>query len=290
MVRCLSVVMLLVGVDLVRADAFDHYTNLILDKVPAATGVKKVDAVTQDMLVEHARALPGITAAFVVVKTNEGRMCKMLVLPARQKVSEKVSVPILLIERFVTYREGEERTILAQGQNVRLFADFRFNLELGQVVPGSVPADVNVVVKGDAVQLEPIAKAELYLVTRHLPEANPKPGPRPTPGAAFTPQFFNGVYKLLDDGRRSGVLHLKVDAEGEVVGHFYSDKDGQKYDVAGKIGNPHHSIQFRITFPRTIQFFEGLIFTFDGQAITGTARLEERSTAFYALRQADSGK
>jgi hypothetical protein len=269
----------------VQADAFDHYTNEILVKIPEATGVKKIAQLTQDQLVEHSRALPGITAAFVVVRTGEGRMCKMLLLPARQKVSSDESVPILLIERFVTFREGEERTIEAQGHNIRLFADFRFNLDLGQVVPASVPADIRLVAKDGQVAVEPVGKAELFLVTRHLPDANPKGTAKPTPGAPFTPQFFNGVFKLNEDGRRLGTLHLKVSDGGEVLGHFYSAKDGQKYEVGGKIGNPNHSIQFRITYPRSIQHFQGWIFTHDGQAITGSANLQDRETGFYALRQ-----
>ena len=47
-----------------------------------------------------------------------------------------------------------------------------------------------------------------------------------------------GTYRLLDDGRRSGSLTLKVADNGDVTGSFYSDKDGKKYDVTGKIGTP----------------------------------------------------
>src|SRR5687767_3984178 len=82
------------------ADTFDHYTNDILVKVPGADGVSKITQLTQDMMVENARALPGHTAAFVVVRTGEGRMCKLLLLPAQQKVAGTAAVPILLIERF----------------------------------------------------------------------------------------------------------------------------------------------------------------------------------------------
>src|SRR5262249_40594956 len=141
-----------------RADSFDHYTNAILAKVPAAKGTKNVKQLTPTMMVENSRVLPGITAAFLVVKTNDGRMSKLLVQPAQQKVDDGKKLPILLIERFVTFREGEERTIHAQGQNVHLFQGFRFNLDLGQLVPEAVGADLRLVTDGDKVFVEPLGK------------------------------------------------------------------------------------------------------------------------------------
>lgn len=266
------------------ADSFDHYFNEHLIKLTTAPQAIKVKELTPVMIVEHSRALPGLTAAFVVVKTNEDRMCKLLLQAARQKIHKDESVPILLIERYITYREGEERTIHAQGQNVRLFDGFRFNLDIGQVVPANVTADLRFVVSGDRVYLEPQGKAEIFLVTKHLAEATPKKPARPEIGAAFEPRYFNGVYKIYDDGRRSGTLHLNVTPDGSVTGSYYSDRDGQKYEVEGKVGNPNHSIQFRVTLPRTIQYFQGWMFTGDGRAITGTSKLQERETGFYAVR------
>jgi hypothetical protein len=266
------------------ADAFDNYINTVLTRVPGAKGVLKLKEATPGVLAEHSGVLPGTTAAFLVVRTNEGRFSKLLVQPARQKVSKDETVPIMLIERFVTYREGEERTILAQGQNVRLFDGFEFNLDVGQVVPAKVGGDIRLVAGPEKTALEPVRKAEMYLITKQLPEAAPKKSAKVVIGAAFQPRYFDGVYKLYDDGRRSGKLHLKVQQDGEVLGSYYSDKDGQKYEVTGKVGNPAYRIQFRITFPRTMQFFDGLMFTGDGRAITGTSRLQDRDTGFYALR------
>jgi hypothetical protein len=274
----------------VRADSFDHYTNQILVKVPAATGVKKIQKLTPELMVEHSRVLPGISATFVVVKTNEGRLSKLLVQPAQQKIKkgdgdDVKTVPILLLERFVTYREGEERTIDAQGKMIRLFGGFHFDLDMGQVVPANLGGDIRLVVKGEDSFVEPVGNAEIYLVTKHLKEANPKKQTRPEIGEAFEARYFNGSYKLYDDGRRTGTLHLKVADNKEVSGFYYSGKDGQKYEVAGKVGsNPNHAIQFRITFPKTVQSFQGLMFTGDGRAIVGSSRLQDRETGFYAIR------
>ena len=53
------------------ADAFDNYINTILLKVPQAKTVEKIVKLTPELMVQHNRALPGITAAFIVVKTND---------------------------------------------------------------------------------------------------------------------------------------------------------------------------------------------------------------------------
>jgi len=139
--------------------------------------------------------------------------------------------------------------------------------------------------KGEAF-VEPVGKAEMFLVTKHLPEATPKKAARPMVGEKFEVRFWNGTYKLHDDGRRSGTLKLSVTDDGVVSGFYYSDKDGQKYEVAGKVGNPAHSIQFHVTFPRTVQDFSGFLFTGDGSVMAGSTRLQDRDTGFYAVRQA----
>jgi hypothetical protein len=268
-----------------RADDFDNYTNRVLGKVPGAKGVRQLTQATPALLAEHAGVLGGAPGALLVVRTNEGRWAKLLVQPARQKVAGGHSVPILLIDRFVTYKEGEERAVLAQGGNIRLFAGFQFNLDMGQVVPDKVGGDLRFGAGPGKTAVEPVGKAALYLVTKPLPEAAAKKSAKLVVGAAFEPRYFNGDYKLYDDGRRSGTLRLKVAANGDVTGFYYSDKDGRKYEVEGKVGNPSHRIRFRITYPRTVQDFHGWLFTGDGRALTGYATLQGRETGFYAVRE-----
>jgi hypothetical protein len=282
---CLAAALALLAAPALRGDALDNYTNRVLAKVPGAPGVQKLRQATPALLAEHAGVLPGTTGALLAVRTNEGRWAALLAQPARQKLPGGRSVPILLLERFVTYKEGQERTVLARGRNVRLFGGFEFNLDMGQVVPASVGGDLRFAAGPGTARLEPVGKAELYLLTRPLPEAAPKKSDRPAAGAAFEPRFFNGSYKLYDDGRRSGTLRLKVAANGDVSGAYYSGKDGRRYDVEGKVGNPPHGIRFRITYPRTVQDFRGWLFTGDGRALTGYATLQGRQTGFYAVRE-----
>lgn len=267
-----------------RGDDFDNYTNRVLEKVPHSKGVKRITRLDRVTLIDGSGALRETTGALLVVKTNQGRWAKLIVHPARQKISDNQSLPILLIERFVTFREGTDRAVLAEGKGVRLFNGFVLNLDLGQVVPESVGGDIRFVAKGEEGYAEPVGKAEFYLVTKPLPEAVPPKSEKLVIREPFIPEYFNGVYKLLDDGRRSGELHLKVDKDRQVTGYYYSDRDGRKYPVEGAVGDPHHQIVFKVKFPQTTQEFRGWMFTGDGKAIAGVARMQRRETGFYALR------
>jgi hypothetical protein len=267
-----------------RADAFDRYLNPILGKVPTAEGVQEVKQLTPALLADHEGVLGDTAGVFLVVTTNEGRRSKLLVQPARQKLDAEHRVPILLIDRFVTYKEGTEQTVLASGQNVSLFPGFRFSLDLGQVVPEALGGDLRFIADGDKVHTEPVGKAKMYLLTKPLPEAAPKKAPKLVVGETFEPRYYNGTYRLYDDGRRSGKLVLKVENGGEISGSFYSDKDGEKYEVNGKVGMPINTVQFTIKFPRVEETFQGWMFTGDARALTGYSRLVDHEQGFYAVR------
>jgi hypothetical protein len=267
-----------------RADAFDDYTNPLLVKAAAGDAVKEMKQVTPDDLLNNDRVLKGVDGAVLIVRTNGGRNAKLLVHPAAQKTDAAHSVPTLLIDRYVTYKEGEERTLLATGKNLALFPGFRISLDMGQVVPEALGGDLRFIVDGDKSFVEPVGKAKLYLLTKALPEATPKKTGKVVIGEKFEPRYFNGKYKLSDDGRRSGELVLKVDDDGAVTGAYYSDKDGQKYEVRGKVGTPDYSIQFTVQFPRAEQSFQGWLFTGDGKHMAGTSRMNEREAGFYATR------
>ena len=267
-----------------RADAFDNYTNPLLNKVMESDVVKEMKRVTPDDLLDNDRVLPGVDGAVLIVRTNEGRNAKLVAHPARQKTDMTHSVATLLIDRYVTYKEGEERTVAAAGKNLALFPGFRVSFDMGQVVPEELGGDLRFVADGDKSYAEPVGKAKLYLLLKPLPEATPKKPEKLVIGEKFEPRYFNGKYKLYDDGRRSGELVLKVDDDGSVSGAYYSDKDGSKYDVRGKIGTPDYSIQFTVQFPRAEETFQGYLFTGDGKHLAGSSRMNDRDAGFFATR------
>jgi hypothetical protein len=282
--RCLVILALLPA--LARADAFDLYLNPTIASLVEGKNVKAITQLTPAMIIDHDRVLPKSSSAFLVVRTNNGRWAKLLLTAGKQKISDEKSVPIVSIDRYVTFKEGDERAVVVSGSNQSLFSGFRFSLDLGQVVPEEMVGDLRFVVNGDKNYTEPVGKAKMWLVTKHDPSIEPKKPGKLVVGEKFDASYFNGNYKLLDDGRRSGKLVLKVDEDGKTVnGAYYSDKDGAKYEVAGKIGTPIHSIEFTIKFPRTEQTFKGLMFTGDGKGIAGSSRLVDRESAFWAVRE-----
>jgi hypothetical protein len=287
----LAVLPLFVCPSLVRADVFDKYINTLLEKVPEAAEAKQIKQLTPELIIEHNKIIPGGTAAMIVVQTNEGRMAKLLVQAARKRLNDenKTLVSILLIERFATYKAGTERAVQISGGNIFLFDGFQFSLDLGQVVPSTLTPDLRFVAdeKEDkaTVYLEPLGRAKMWILTKPLPEAAPKKTDgKFVIGEVFEPKYFNGKFKLYDDGRRSGVLELAVDEDGDVSGHYFSDKDGERYKVTGKVQMPKHSIQFTVKLPRTEQTFRGWLFTGNGLALTGWSKIQDREAGFYATR------
>src|SRR5258708_18622778 len=125
-----------------RAEAFDYYINPVISRVAGKEGVQEIKQLTPALIADNDRVIPEASAALIVIYTNDSRYSKLLVRSAFRKVDADHKVPMLLIERFVTYKEGQERTITASGQDVNLFPGFRFNLDIGQVVPAELGGDL----------------------------------------------------------------------------------------------------------------------------------------------------
>jgi hypothetical protein len=282
--RSLIAVLLLAGC--VRADLFDYYLPRDCDRlVEAGKRIKELKQLLPTQIIDHDRALPRAGAAMILVKTNADRWAKLLVTAGKQKLPGDKTAPILVVERFVTFKEGEERQVVADGKNLALFAGFRLSLDMGQIVPEELAGDLRFVVDGDKAHLEPVGKAKLYILTEHDPAVEPKKGSAFAMGDKVEPKHFTGTFKLLDDGRRSGKLVLAANDDGKITGAYYSDRDGAKYEVNGRIGPKPHMVEFAIKFPRTEQVYRGMLFTGGGKALAGTSKLAERESAFYALRE-----
>ena len=271
-----------------RAEQFDHYTYPVLAKAIAGGTLKEVKQMTGDEVGDATSALPDTSSAFLVVVTNDKRIAKLLVQPARQRLGPDRQAPLLLVDKFTTFKGTTERAIQATGQVLHLYPTLRLSLDIGQVVPESIGGDLMVIAadKGGFI-VKPVKDAKLYVVTKPIPGVVPKKAPKFVPGETFATRFFAGRYKLHDDGRRSGILKIEVNDAGEISGTFTSDKDGKEYDVQGKTGSPKHAIAFSIKFPATTQTFTGHIFTGDGKAIAGTSKMLDREAAFYAVRIED---
>jgi hypothetical protein len=286
MIRGCVVFWLLAFTSAARADRFDDLSNPEIGRLIASGSAVAVESLTA-AAAGQAPKLVGSQSATVFVRTREGRSAKLLIQFGYQKLSGG-RVPMALIDRFATFKDGEERTVIAKGGGTQLFAGLQFGLDLGQVVPPTIGGDLDVQVEGGQIVIRPANGAKLYLLS--------KPPDAPAPGAAGTavtggpiePKHFNGRYKLFSDGRRSGQLTLTVtEPSGEISGQFYTDKDGRKYEVTGKLGPARHQVQLSIRYPQSVETLSGWLFTGDGQAIAGTSRLGDREAGFYATRMPD---
>ncbi len=94
--------------DFVNADTFDEYTNIVLKKMVENDFCREIDSLTLKEISDLDPVLLGIQAGFIIVRTNEGRYSRALVQFARQKIDANNATPMILLERFTTYREGEE--------------------------------------------------------------------------------------------------------------------------------------------------------------------------------------
>lgn len=266
-------------------DRFDAYSRPALIKLISGEGTATRKSVGISDLIENDRVLPKLSASVLIVKTNGDRYAKLQLVPGRQKVNAELQLPVLFVERFVTFKDGEERAIAASGVSLTVYSGFRLNLDLGQIVPPELPADL--LIRSDKGQLviDAIGKSQMWLVTAPLPDPLPARAGRPVASDKFSLEHWNGSYSLHDDGRRSGSLEITVDPQGELVGSYFSAKDGAKYEVKGKVGPAPHAVQFGIRFPRSEQIYQGFLFTGDLAAIAGFSRFGDRETGFYAVRK-----
>ena len=269
-----------------QADHFEHYVNPVLEKaVKDGKNVKELKEINSTQLADYGDVLADTANVFLIVRTNDDRWSKLLVQPARQRFGKDKQAPMLLIEKYVTFKEATERTVKAKGENVHVYPGMRLNLDIGQMVPEKLGGDLLVQEEGkEGFKLTPVGNAKIYVLTKPIPDLVPKKAEKLTVGATFEIRYFNGKYKLYDDGRRTGTLNLEVAESGEVTGSFYSDRDGAKYDVTGKVGSPRHAIEFTVKFPQVAQNFNGFLFTGNGKAICGTSKMQDREAGFYAER------
>ena len=231
--------------------------------------------------------------AFVIVRTDQGNLSKLLVSSGlrRLKPSEKDGplVPVLILERFETIDAGDRRSCKARGKELTLFDGFRFDLDAGQVVPEGLGGDVVFLSNGSAgPRLATLNEARLYTLDKPIPSLAANPG-KPSAGKTVVAGDFSGRYNLMANGQWSGTLILATDAAGAVTGHFRSDRNGSAYPVTGKVSaEVPQKIEFSIQFPRARQLYEGFLWTEGKNAIAGSVSMLDHPYGFIAVREGTS--
>lgn len=264
------------------ADAFDRHTSEHLKR--AIADARPAERLT----LEDANKLKPIgrnLSACIVVRTNDGNLAKALVAWGFRR-GDGDPVPVLLIERFVTYRGDRGDVTAAAGKDVMLFAGFAFNFDIGQVVPDGQGGDVRMT--GESV-LVPLGEAQIFgLDGPQLPAA--ENGAAHDPGAheGVLPQDFSGSWAVDFDGRWRGEWLLEVDTEGNARGTYTSEETKSAYPVTGRVASPPHRIRLTIHLENAQQTVEGYLWTTDKSRMSGRATLEGRDFGVIAIRRKGS--
>lgn len=280
--RVAAVCVVLLGPSLVLAgDVFDRHS---LAELKLAT--KEATALPELSSATAAKWQPlsaKIGSPCLIVQTNDGHWSKALLSWGQRKVKGREQpLPVLVLERFVTYRGDREGQTTANGKEVMVFAGHSFSFDIGQVVPNGNGADIEFTETG---LVKPVGDAKLFgLNGSQLPAADAaKPNPNDHDGVL--PRDFAGTWKVSIDGRWTGVWEINVDEQRTVLGKFVSDDTKSRYELYGKVSNVPHQAKLEIDLANSQVSVDAFLFTTDKATMGGTATMAGRKFAFVATRE-----
>ena len=282
-----ALVCLLAGSLAARGGEFDRLEGDVLATVTQSDAAKRRPALGFQELDALPSVLADTRSAFFVVKTGQGNYTRLLASPALRKPpeGEGPAIPVLVLERFDTFEPGKSGSRLARGAGVVLFDGFQIDLDGGLIVPAGQGADLEFA-KGDNGQpaLKAVGSAALFTFDKPFPK--PSGGGGPSPGKAVVPGDFAGRYTLYADGRWTGLLELKVDADRQISGRFRSEANGTSYPVTGQVTlEVPQKATFRVKFPRTEQEYDALLWTEGKNVLAGSFVMQDRPFGFFAVRE-----
>ncbi len=262
-------------------DVFDRHDAAILKQIVDA-GTPQTE-LTESKVAKLKPLGKNIESTCLVVETNSGNLAKVLVSWGfrKQRQAEKPT-PVLMLDRYVTYEQGRGDTSLANGVNVMIFPGFKFDFDLGQIVPDGFDADIEFTDKGvihclDATKLHTVDGSQ-------LPAAE-EAAPVKKKGELISPEDFSGVWSVDGDGRFIGEWDLTVNEQGEASGKFLSAETKSSYPISGQIGPLPHQIKLQVQFNNALQVVEAYLWTKDQSKMAGSFSLAGRKFGISATRQ-----
>ena len=222
-----------------------------------------------------------VTSPCIVVKTDEDNWAKALVTWVFRKTKDG-RIPVVLIERYTTYRGDRENLTTASGKDVMLFPGLGFNFDIGQVVPAGLGEDIQCIDQGT---LKPGKDSALYgLDGPATPEPeNDSKYPDPESHSGVLPTDFAGAWDINIDGRWQGRWELDVDGRN-IHGKFVSGDTKSVYELGGKITAIPHNAKLEIELAAAAQTVDAWLWTSDKSAMAGTVIMVDRKVGFYAVR------
>jgi hypothetical protein len=262
------------------ADPFERHSYFWLEQV--AKNSQPLVEVSARIAAEWKTLGPGVASPCIVIRTSEGNLAKALLSWGFRK-TDKQPLPVLLLERYVTYDNQRRELATAHGENVMLFPGFQFDFDIGQVVPEGLGGDVAFT---ENRRLVPIGEAALFGVNGpQVPGESETYDPNDHP--EVRPRDFSGTWKIVADGRWRGTWELTADDDGNVQGHYLSDETKSTYPLEGRVSMAQpHQVSFTVQLANTEQQFELYLWTTDKSALAGVTTLLDKKFGVYALREA----
>ena len=285
MLRPLTVCVVLFGLSTASysADVFDRHAAPLVKKL-ADEGTA-----TKELAMADAAKLKPLSANIgspcLILKTDSGNYTKALVSWGLKKgKGTDKPTPLLLIERFVSYRGERLDLTAAIGKDVMLFPGFGFDFDIGQVVPAGQGADIEF--SADAV-LTCAAEAKLVVLNgSQLSPAEKSAKHDPNDHEGVVARDYTGTWKLNADGRWLGELDLKVNEGGRATGSFTSDESKNAYELSGQTGSTPHNLKLEVFLANTQLSVDGYLWTKDKSQMAGTVTMTGRKFGFVATRVA----
>ena len=249
-------------------DAFARHTGEQL--VRLAKGLQGLESLSARQAQRWPRLGPNVEGPTLIVKTDRGNWAKVELDWGYRRAGGRL-VPVVMIQRFVTYRATALHRVEARARQRMLFPGFYFDLDLGQVVPEDLGGDLYLDASG---RLKPSGGAVLFAWQRGLRLPRRASGPRPWDHPEVRPQDFQGTWQLDADGRLRGRLVLEVDARGNATGHFISDRTGTRFEVFGKVqpATPHR-LRLVVKLANSEQSFDLYLWSTHKSTMAGTTQL-----------------
>ena len=259
-------------------DSFERLTPALLTQ--SIAGKDPVSKVDQRGASKWKNIGKDVESPCIVVRTAEGQMAKVLLSWGFRKTEDK-PMPVVLLERFVTFGKEQKGASVAHGENVMLFPGFQFDLDIGQVVPEGLGGDLEVSPKGD---LQKIGPTEIFGLDGGGETEEEKPGERPATGPVAV-EDFGGIWEVDGDGRWKGKWELVVRDDGSITGEFHSAETKSSYAITGRQGGVPHEVKLEIQFNATVQLAEVYLWTKDKSKLAGTFTMEGRKFGLSGVRQ-----
>lgn len=262
-------------------DVFDRHDSALLKQTIEA-GAPQPE-VTQAQAIKLQPLSKDLDSTCLIVETNRGNIAKVLVSWGfRKQPQADKPIPVVMLDRFVTYEKDKRDSTVANGKNVMLFPGFGFDLDLGQVVPAGFDADLQLTDKGALKALEGV---KLYGVNgSQLPAVEAVAVGKNDPNV-IVPEDFSGVWQVDGDGRWVGEWDLTVNEEGQATGKFLSAETQASYPITGQIGGVPNQIKLQVEFNNATQVIEAYLWTKDKSKIAGSFTLSGRKFGLMATRQ-----